>query len=86
MAAHSVGVTIAVVLERFLMTTLGADSTVPVLGCTPSPEELISLISPVRRRRAVVFPKRGAPRRIAFYGFLCGQELVVDSQVIKAFT
>ena len=64
MAVHSVGVTRAVVLERFLMTTLGADSTAPVLGCSASSEELMSPISPVRRRRTVVFPRRGAPRRM----------------------
>ena len=42
------------------MTILGPDSTVPVLGCSPSPDEPMSSISPVRRRRIVVLPRRGA--------------------------
>ena len=49
-------------LERLLTMTC-SDSTVPVLGCSVSPAELMSAISPVRRRRIEVFPKRGAPTR-----------------------
>ena len=44
-ATHSVGVTRAVLVEKLLMTILGADSTALVLGCSSSPEELMSAIS-----------------------------------------
>ena len=47
------------------MTT--PDSTVPVLGyAVVSPQELMSSISPPRRRRTVDFPKPGAPSNTTF--------------------
>ncbi len=60
---HVPGVNAAVELNRFLMTRF-PDSIAPVLGCVDSEEELMSAISPIKRRRKVVFPSRGEPRRI----------------------
>ena len=61
---HSDGSTVAVVLVGYRMMTLRPDSTIPVLGWFPTSEELISLMSPDKRRQAVVLPKRDAPRRM----------------------
>ena len=79
MADHCDSVMRAVVLERFLMTILGPDSTAPVLGCSPSPDELMSSISPVSRRRIVVLPRRGAPMRMTLRNHISRHSRVAKS-------
>ena len=54
---------VVALLEIFGTTTLWAVSTTPVLVCSDSLAESMSMISPVRRRRDVVFPKRDGPTK-----------------------
>ena len=64
-AHHSVLATKAVVMDRVLTSMFHLDSTAPVLKWTnlASSVDNKSMISPIRRRSAVVFPSRGNPEK-----------------------